>query len=83
MIDLQTIIVSIASSAGTAYAIVKTLVRSEARTELKPDLDGLHKRANKIEDEFVTCKFCKMQHDNLTTTLQSMDKKLDTLISKI
>jgi hypothetical protein len=80
--DLQTIGVSISGSAAVAFAIVKTLMRSEARTEMTPDIKELHERATKIEDEFVSCKFCDRQHDTLNTTLQSMDKKLDLLIAQ-
>lgn len=51
--------------------------------ELKSDIRDLHIRANKIEDNYVTCKFCNTQHDTLTKTLSSMDGKLDILIAKI
>jgi len=75
---------------GGAYTILRTLVRSEAKEALKDVIDelkeadkALHGRINKNEDEFVTCKFCTMQHDNLSKTLESMDKKLDLVISKI
>lgn len=80
--DLQTIGLSLGGSASIAFAIAKTLMRSEARIELKEDLEKLHERANIIEKDFVTCKFCTMQHSNIDKTLQSMDNKLDTLISK-
>lgn len=79
---IQTIGLSMGGSAGVTFAIAKILMRSEARAELKDDLEKVHERINENEKNFVTCKFCTMQHDNLTKTLQSMDNKLDTLISK-
>ena len=81
--DLQTIGISLGGSATVAFAIVKTLVRAEARKEVAPDIEKLHGRANIIEKDFVRCEFCKLQHDNLTKTLQSMDTKLDTLKAKL
>lgn len=82
MLDLQTFVCSLGSSITVAYAIVKVLVRSESRVELKEDIQKLHDRANIIEKEFVRCEFCKLQHDTLTANLTSMDKKLDILIEK-
>jgi len=54
---------------GGAYAMVKALVRTEARKELNEDIEKLHGRINKNESDYVTCKFCTMQHDNLNTNI--------------
>lgn len=81
--DLQTIGLSVGGGATVAFAIAKTLMRAEARAELKGDIEKLHDRADSIEEDYVTCKFCNMQHNNLNTTLQSMDNKLDKLIAKL
>jgi enoyl-[acyl-carrier-protein] reductase (NADH) len=67
--DLQTIGVSLSGSAAVAFAIVKTLVRAEARKELATDVEKLHERINEIEKDYVTCKFCNTQHDNLNTNI--------------
>lgn len=56
----------------------------EADNKIKKEVDekaaALHGRINFVENEYVTCKFCNMQHSNLSTILSSMDRKLDILI---
>lgn len=78
----QQLLLCLFGSGSIGFGIAKLFMRSEARAELKEDIEKLHERINLVEQNYVTCKFCTMQHDNLTKTLQSMDNKLDTLISK-
>lgn len=80
--NIITIVLSIIGGGGVGWAVAKNIVRVEARAELKDDIESLHQRANNIENNYVTCKYCNMQHDNLGKTLNSMDKKLDILIEK-
>ena len=69
---IQTVGLSMSGSAGITFAIAKILMRSEARAELKEDLEKLHERINENEKDFVTCKFCNTQHDNLNTNISDI-----------
>lgn len=69
--------------------MIKSFVREEVKKALKDDLitikietdkledddKALHKRINHIEDNFVTCKYCDMQHANLKMTLENIERK--------
>lgn len=51
--------------------------------------NDIEKIENKLEmklqdfrDDYVTCKFCNMQHDNLNILMKSMNDKLDILIGR-
>lgn len=67
---------------GTGWAVAKTIIKNAAKEAVKDDIDTINKKIDRIEENYVTCKFCTMQHDNLTETLKSMDSKLDILINK-
>lgn len=74
---------------GLGMLAVKLFIKNEAEKAFEKDLfdlkaedESLHKRINWVEKEYVTCKYCNMQHSNLSTTLSSMDRKLDILIEK-
>ena len=74
---------------GLGMLAVKLFIKNEAQkalekdiAELKAEDESLHKRINWVENEYVTCKYCNMQHSNLATTMNCMDHKLDILIEK-
>lgn len=85
--DLIIFLVSFFGGGGLGFVFIKLFIKNEARNAIEPDIknlkaadDSLHKRINFIENEYVTCKYCDMQHSNLDTLLNSMDRKLDKLI---
>lgn len=87
--DICIFLFSFFGGGGLGMLAVKLFIKNEAEKAVKEDLlelkaedDSLHKRINWVEKEYVTCKYCTMQHSNLTTTLNSMDRKLDILIEK-
>lgn len=72
---------------GVGFAMVKAYMHAEAQEALKETVkdlysenDALHKRINHIENEYVLCKYCDMQHSNLKNTIDGIDHKLDILI---
>ena len=82
MYEALTIIASVLGSGGLVLLAVNSTIKSKAREELSEDLKGLHSRINNVENNYVTCKYCSMQHENLGTILKSMDGKLDILLKK-
>lgn len=82
MVDFQTVGVSVSISVSVLGGLIKLFVRSEARKELKDDLTRIHDRIDNVADDYVPCKYCNMQHQNLDNKLNSMDTKLDILINK-
>lgn len=87
--DICIFLFSFFGGSGLGMLAVKLFIKNEARkavetdiSELKSEDEALHKRINWVENEYVTCKYCNMQHSNLATTLNSMDHKLDILIEK-
>jgi chaperonin cofactor prefoldin len=84
----QLIIASICGG-GILWIMIKAIVKTEARNELNKDLDKLHQRINGVEKNFVACKYCDLQHDNLNKRLDTLEKNinnrfdvLETLITK-
>ncbi len=74
---------------GVGFAMVKAFMHSEAKKAMKSEISdlkdedaALHKRINHIENDYVQCKYCDMQHINLKTTMDGMDHKLDILIER-
>lgn len=72
---------------GVGIAMVRAYMRTEAQEALKETVkdlyvenEALHKRINHIENDYVLCKYCDMQHSNLKNTIEGMDHKLDILI---
>lgn len=87
--DLAVFLLSFFGGGGLGFIAIKLFIKNEAHSALQQDIEtlkaedeALHKRINFVENEYVTCKFCNMQHSNLSTTLNSMDRKLDILIEK-
>jgi hypothetical protein len=87
--DVCIFLLSFFGGGGLGMIAVKLFIKNEAKEAVKEDIkelkqedDSLHKRINWVEKEYVTCKYCNMQHQNLATTLSSMDRKLDILIDK-
>ena len=74
---------------GIVWAITKTQVKEIAKETMQQDIndlknedDKLHIRINKVEDNFVTCNYCNMQHANLKGTLETINSKIDILLEK-
>lgn len=87
--DVFSFILAFFGGGGLGIVAVKLYIKSEAQEalkgsieELKAEDEALHSRINHIENTYVACKYCDMQHSNLERTLQSMDGKLDILIGK-
>ncbi|MDD3238212.1 MAG: hypothetical protein PHV37_08975 [Candidatus Gastranaerophilales bacterium] len=66
-IDWQVLIISIFGSGGIGWIFARLAIKDLIRTELQ---------------NYVECKYCNMQHDNLTGMMKSINKKLDILIKK-
>lgn len=81
---------------SVGFSMVRAYMHSEAKKALKPEFarhdgdieelktkdDALHKRINHVENEYVQCRYCDMQHDNLKTTLDGINHKLDIILEQ-
>ena len=93
---LATIISGGGIGGGVGVAIVRAFMRSEAKKALKCDIEkidkdiaelktedeALHKRINHVENDYVQCRYCDMQHNNLENILNDVTHKLDMLIER-
>lgn len=89
MHDIGMFLLSFFGGGGLGILAVRLFIKNEAHDALKEDIaalkaadEALHKRINFVENEYVTCKYCNMQHSNLTTVVNSIDRKLDILINE-
>lgn len=76
------LIISSLIGGGIGYTFVRLFMQHEAKEALKEDLKTLWKKVGDIEEDYVTCKYCDMQHKNIENTLQNMNHKLDILIER-
>lgn len=83
MIDLQTFGLSVGVSLAGIGGILKILVRSEAKEALAPEIEKLHGRINKVEDNYVSKEHCQTQHINSEKNFEKMDNKLDIILAAI
>ena len=81
MADIMTFLLSIFGGGGIGYATVRLFMQKEAKEALKDEIVEIKKDIEGIQDNYVTCKFCNMQHSNLDGMLKSIDGKLDILIA--
>ena len=86
--DLQTLVISILCGGGAGFAVGKGFLKYEAKEavkdeikELKDNDADLHTRITKVEGDYVTCKYCTMQHTNQDKNFESINNKLDILIN--
>lgn len=79
--DIITFLLSIFGGGGIGYAAVRLFMQKEAKEALKDEIVEIKKDIEGIQDNYVTCKFCNMQHSNLDGMLKSIDGKLDILIA--
>ena len=80
--DIIAFLVSFFGGGGLGYTAVKLFMKSEARAALKDEIEEFKKDIKEIQDDYVTCKYCNMQHSNLDGMLKSINSKLDILINK-
>lgn len=65
---------------GLGFLAIKLFIQKEAEKVLKPVLEKIEKDIEKIQDEYVTCKFCDATRESVQSTLFEINKKLDLLI---
>ena len=80
--DIIAFLVSFFGGGGLGYTTVKLFMKSEARAALKDEIEEIKEDIKEIQDDYVTCKYCTMQHNNLDGMLKSINSKLDILINK-
>lgn len=80
--DIITFLISFFGGGGIGYATVKMFMRTEAKEALKDEIEELKDDIKDIQEDYVTCKYCNMQHSNLDGMLKSINSKLDILINK-
>ena len=91
--DIINFLLFLFGGGGIGFMAVKLFMQREAKTAVKEDLakiemslkelkKELAETTKKISDDYVTCKYCNMQHENLNTLLKCMDDKLDVLIER-
>lgn len=79
--DIITFLLSIFGGGGIGYATVRLFMQKEAKEALKDEIVEIKKDIKGIQDDYVTCKYCNMQHSNLDGMLKSINSKLDILIA--
>lgn len=91
--DVINFLVSFFGGGGLGFMAVKLFMQREAKLAVKEDLSKIEaslkelkkelaEAIKKMADDYVTCKYCNMQHENLNTLLKCMDDKLDVLIER-
>lgn len=80
--DIIAFLVSFFGGGGLGYTAVKLFMKSEARAALKDEIEEIKEDIKQMQDDYVTCKYCNMQHSNLDGMLKSINSKLDILINK-
>lgn len=91
--DLFTFLFSFFGGGGLGFVAIKLFMQKEAKEAVKGDLIKIEESikdlkaevteaVGKMANDYVTCKFCNMQHENLNTLLKCMDDKLDVLIDR-
>ena len=91
--DVINFLVPFFGGGGLGFMAVKLFMQREAKIAVKEDLTKIEtslkelkkelaEAIKKMSDEYVTCKYCNMQHENLNTLLKCMDDKLDVLIER-
>lgn len=87
--DIVVFLLSFFSGGGLGLLAVKLFIQQQARAAVEEDLKkienslkDLRKDVNEALKNYVDCKFCSMQHENLNVLLKSMNSKLDIIIEK-
>ena len=91
--DIISFLVSFFGGGGLGWIAVRLFMQKEAKEAVKEDLKKIETsikelkkevsdEVKKMADDYVTCKYCNMRHENLNTLLKSMDDKLDVLIER-
>lgn len=82
-------LLSFFSGGGLGLLAVKLFIQNQAKAAVKDDLKrieqnliDLKKDVNDALKDYVDCKYCSMQHENLNVLLKSMNSKLDIIIEK-
>lgn len=87
--DIFVFLISFFSGGGLGLIAVKLFIQHQAKVAVKDDLKrieqnliDLKKDVNDALKNYVDCKYCSMQHENLNVLLKSMNSKLDIIIEK-
>ena len=91
--DLFTFLFSFFGGGGLGFVAIKLFMQKEAKEAVKGDLRKIEESikelkaevaeaVSKMANDYVTCKFYNMQHENLNTLLKCMDDNLDVLIER-
>lgn len=80
--DVIAFLFSFFGGGGLGYTAVKLFMKSEAKAALKEEIAEIKEELKTIQENYVTCKYCNMQHNNLDGMLKSINSKLDILINK-
>lgn len=76
--DIFVFLISFFSGGGLGLLAVKLFIQQQAKAAVEKDLEDIK---GTLKD-FVDCKFCNMQHENLNVLLKTMNNKLDILLEK-
>lgn len=87
--DIVVFLLSFFSGGGLGLLAVKLFIQNQAKAALKDDIKELKASITDLREEiknnlkdFVDCKFCNMQHENLNVLLKTMNNKLDIILEK-
>lgn len=80
--DVLAFITSLVFGSGLGCLFVKYHIRNEAKAALTEELASMRDKITTIEHEYVQCRFCDMQYNSVHSLLDSMDSKLNILLSQ-
>lgn len=87
--DIVVFLLSFFSGGGLGLLAVKLFIQQQAKAAVNEDimkiensLEELRKDVKVALKNYVDCKFCNMQHENLNVLLKTMNNKLDIILEK-
>ena len=78
--DVIHFLCSFFGAGGLGLVAIKVLMQKEAEKVIKPIAEEILKEIEKIQENYVTCKFCDATRETTQVSLSEINKKLDLLI---
>lgn len=85
LLEIMALVVAVTgvSIGGLAFWVARKFVQAEVNDVVSKDIQLLHDRISKMKDEYVTCKFCMTQHDNINNRLKEVSDGVKSIIDML
>lgn len=87
--DIVVFLLSFFSGGGLGLLAVKLFIQQQAKAAVNSDIMKIENSLADLREDvkdalknYVDCKFCNMQHENLNVLLKTMNNKLDIILEK-